>query len=85
MLFLFLRNNFINWTIFLIIRELLDKIRKFESEQFSSKNKSQISKLEPVNDTGGTFLLREVCLIKLYLSETRYPLGRKCFVNFHQL
>jgi hypothetical protein len=42
-------------------RELLDKIKKFENEQFSSKKSShQVPKLEPVNDTGGTILLREV-------------------------
>ena len=42
-------------------RELLDRVRSFEEEQFANKKSShQTPRLEPVNDTGGTMLLREV-------------------------
>ncbi len=42
-------------------RELLDRVRNFENEQFANKkSKNQAPKLEPVNDSGGTMLLREV-------------------------
>lgn len=42
-------------------KELLDKVRLFEEETFSNKKKNyQPPKLEPVNDTGGTMLLKEV-------------------------
>lgn len=42
-------------------KELLDKVRMFEEETFSNKKKNyQPPKLEPVNDTGGTMLLKEV-------------------------
>ncbi|CAF0848475.1 unnamed protein product [Brachionus calyciflorus] len=41
-------------------KELLDKVKLFEEEFFSNKKSSyQAPKLEPVNDTGGTMLLRE--------------------------
>lgn len=47
-------------------RELLDRVKSFEDEQFSNKKSSyQAPKLEPVNDTGGTMLLREVELVEL--------------------
>ncbi|RNA21446.1 ADP-ribosylation factor 2 [Brachionus plicatilis] len=41
-------------------KELLDKVRMFEEETFSNKKSNyQPPKLEPVNDTGGTILLKE--------------------------
>jgi leucine zipper transcription factor-like protein 1 len=41
-------------------KELLDRVKMFEEEQFSSKKSNyQAPRLEPVNDTGGTMLLRE--------------------------
>jgi leucine zipper transcription factor-like protein 1 len=41
-------------------KELLDKVRNFEREQFSNKKSNyQAPRLEPVNDSGGTALLRE--------------------------
>jgi hypothetical protein len=43
-----------------IKRELLDRVRNFENEQFAAKSARQAPRLEPVNDTGGTMLLREV-------------------------
>ena len=43
---------------------MLDKVRAFEQEQFSGKKSNyQAPRLEPVNDTGGTQLLREVIFI----------------------
>lgn len=48
----------------MINRELLDKVRNFEQEQFSGKKSNyQAPRLEPVNDTGGTALLRDVIII----------------------
>ena len=45
----------------IFFRELLDKVRNFEREQFSNKKSNyQAPRLEPVNDSGGTALLREV-------------------------
>jgi len=40
---------------------LLDRVRNFENEQFANKKSNyQAPRLEPVNDSGGTMLLREV-------------------------
>lgn len=40
-------------------KELLDKIRAYENEHISGKKNLQAPRLEPVNDTGATVLLKE--------------------------
>lgn len=40
-------------------KELLDKVRQFENEFIAGKKQNQAPRLEPVNDSGGTVLLKE--------------------------
>lgn len=40
-------------------KELLDRVRNFENEQFSGKKSNHTPRLEPFNDSGATVLLRE--------------------------
>ncbi len=49
---------------FQLNRDLLDKIKNFENEFIIGKKSNyQAPRLEPVNDTGGANLLREVNFI----------------------
>jgi leucine zipper transcription factor-like protein 1 len=49
-----------SFILLICVRELLDRVRNFENEQFSKKSNYQAPKLEAMNDSGGTMLLREV-------------------------
>lgn len=40
-------------------KDLLDKVRAYENEHIAGKKAQQAPRLEPVNDSGGTMLLRE--------------------------
>lgn len=48
-------------------KELLDKIRAYEHEHISGKKNLQAPRLEPVNDTGATVLLKEVIVYQFKL------------------
>ena len=50
-------------------RDLLDKVRQFENEQFSGKKSNyQAPRLEALNDTGGTALLRDVIIFSFNIN-----------------
>ena len=45
---------------FFYFRELLDKVKAYENEHIAGKKSYQAPRLEPVNDSGATVLLKQV-------------------------